>query len=146
MSIINAIDRAYQIMEERNWDTIYWCIDLHGVCLESNYKNGDYCFINEDVIFGMREICKRQESKIILWSSAYSEEQIKIIEFLENNGIRVDFFNDNPLESNTQTGCFDKKFYFSVLLDDKAGFDPKHDWSDIVGYFRAKDGKVDVRY
>ena len=30
--------------------------------------------------------------------------------------------------------CFEKKFYFNILLDDKAGFDPETDWSVIKEY------------
>lgn len=135
-SLVRAIDRAYRVMYERGWDTIYWCIDLHGVCLKSNYVNGKYEWINHEALEGMLEISRQPESRIILWSSAHPEEQTKIVEWMESQGVMIDFFNENPLEKNTQTGCFDKKFYFSVLLDDKAGFEPSADWWRIRDYLK----------
>ena len=50
-------------------------------------------------------------------------------------------FNFNPTIENTQTGCFDDKFYFSILLDDKAGFDPDTDWKLIYEYLKRKNNE-----
>lgn len=138
MSIIKAIDSAYKLMEERKWDKIYWAIDLHGVCLESNYTTFSHKWLNLDVVEGLRAISDRPESVIILWSSCHSEEFNKILTFFSDEGIRVKYFNRNPDVANTQSGCFDKKFYFNVLLDDKAGFDPETDWVKIVERMRLK--------
>jgi len=130
--IHTAIARAYQIMDERNWDTIYWAIDLHGVCLKSNYENGGYSFINNAAVQGLQAISARKENKIILWSSCHDHEKKAIIDFMWLHGINVRYFNENPDEKNTKTGCFDQKFYFSVLLDDKAGFNPETDWYAVI--------------
>lgn len=135
--LVDAIDRAYQVMRERNWDTIYWAIDLHGVCLKSNYEQGGYAWINDLVLPGLREIAKRPESRIILWSSAHPEEHEDIVDFFSiRHGIPIHGFNDNRYVGNTKTGCFDEKFYFSVLLDDKAGFDAQDDWWMITQYLK----------
>jgi len=133
-AISNAINRAYNVMEERNWDIIYWAIDLHGVCLRSSYERGNYEWINGKVLKGLKAIVSKKESKIILWSSAHSEEQQAIIEFFETQGIPIHAFNENPEILNTNTGDFSKKFYFSVLLDDKAGFDPDIHWDEVINY------------
>lgn len=137
--IVSAIRRAYKTMRERGWNKIYWAIDLHGVCLRSNYHNGGYEFINPDTVRGLQKIASRPENVLILWSSCHPHEQPAIIQFFADHGIRVDFFNENPLEENTKTGCFDKKFYFSVLLDDKAGFDPNVDWQSIMSYYQFEE-------
>lgn len=137
MSIIKAVDRAYRVMAERNWDTIYWAIDLHGVCLHSNYRSGEYGWINLDALKGLQAISRRPESKIILWSSVYPEEQVHIREFFRKHGVWVDGFNRNPHEGNTVVSDFRDKFYFSVLLDDKAGFDPETDWEKITDYLKG---------
>jgi hypothetical protein len=130
--IAKAINRAYEVMIERKWDTIYWAIDLHGVCLKSNYENGGYEFINAAAREGLRTIASLPESKIILWSSCHDHEKPAIIDFMAENGINVHYFNENPDEKNTKTGCFDQKFYFSILLDDKAGFDPDVHWDELI--------------
>lgn len=134
MSIIRAVERAYKVMRDRNWDTIYWAVDLHGVCLKSNYENGGYEFINEDALKTLRLISSLPESKIILWSSVHDFEKHAIWDFFEKNGIKINGFNCNAYEKNTKTGCFNEKFYFSVLLDDKAGFDPETDWWEIYKF------------
>ncbi len=138
MSIIKAIERAYQIKEERNWDTIYWAIDLHGTCLKSNYVSGEYEWINEDAKQCLHLISGFFESRIILWSSCYFEETFNIEDWFEKQGIYISYFNQNPNIENTKIGCFDEKFYFSVLLDDKAGFDPDTDWKLIYEYLKKK--------
>lgn len=125
-------------MSERKWDTIYWAIDLHGVCLKSNYESGGYEWINEDVPRVLKAIHDRDENRIILWSSVYSDEKSDIIGFFNQYGIDVFDFNSNGGEPNTRVSCFEEKFYFSVLLDDKAGFDPETDWKAIEEYLKTK--------
>lgn len=134
MSIVKAVRRAYEVKKERGWDKVYWAIDLHGVCLKSNYKSGDYKWINSFAYYGLRAISERPESRIILWSSVYDWEKPEIIKFFNQHGIRVDGFNENPLEYSTKVSDFTSKFYFSILLDDKAGFDPEVDWLKIESY------------
>jgi hypothetical protein len=129
--ISKAIQRAYAIARERKWDTIYWAIDLHGVCMKSNYTTGAHEFISQEAVDVLRMISARPESKIILWSSVHDDQKVPIINEFEDRGIMVHHFNRNPFERNTATGCFDEKFYFSVLLDDKAGFDPDTDWAEV---------------
>jgi len=136
-SISKAVHRAYKVMEERNWDTIYWCIDLHGVCLKSNYKQGGYKWINKSALSALKTISNRKESKIILWSSVFNEEKAAIVKFFKEQGISVYGFNSNPFEANTKVSDFSQKFYFSILLDDKAGFDPEVDWSIIETYLKG---------
>ena len=138
MSIIKSIERAYSLLQERNWDTIYWAIDLHGTCIKSNYISEEYEWINDDVKQCLQLISNLKESHIILWSSCFTNEKFKILDFFGKNNIWIDDFNRNLRISNTETGCFDEKFYFSVLLDDKAGFDPDTDWKLIYEYLKNK--------
>lgn len=132
--IIKAIERAYAVMRERNWDTVYWAIDLHGVCFPSTYEQGGYKFVNADAKEALQRISARPESRIILWSSCHPNEQADIMAFFAEEGVAVSYFNENPEVSNTRTGDFTKKFYFSVLLDDKAGFDPAVDWAHVAAF------------
>ena len=138
MSIIKAIDNAYLKMNLRNWDTIYWAVDLHGVCLKSNYKNNRYEWINEQAKEALQLISRLPESNIILWSSVHHFEITQISVFFAKNNIQVAGFNQNLYEENTEVSCFDEKFYFSVLLDDKAGFDPDTDWQLIIDNLKGK--------
>lgn len=138
MSIVRAVAKAYAVMQARNWDTVYWAVDLHGVCLKSNYKTDSYEWINEASLRALKVIASLPESRIILWSSVHPEEMSNIIEFFREQGIVVHDFNKNIREKSNDVSCFDKKFYFSVLLDDKAGFDPDTDWDAIAYYLQTK--------
>jgi hypothetical protein len=137
--ITKAIERAYRTARERNWDKVYWAIDLHGVCFPNNYTQNVYEFINEKAIEGLQAISNRKESIIILWSSAWGDQQQPIVDFFDKHDILVNYFNENPLVQSTYTGCFAKKFYFSILLDDKAGFDPSTDWQVIIDHMKNQE-------
>ena len=130
--IQKAIVKAYKQLQERSWDKIYWAIDLHDTCIKSNYKSGEYEWVNEDVVECLKYIQSLKESKIIIWSSAYPSEMHSVSEFFDESGIIPNFFNQNPYVKNTETGCFNDKFYFSILIDDKAGFDPDTDWKVVL--------------
>ncbi len=133
--IIKAIQRAYLTAAERNWNSIYWAIDLHGVCFPYSYGRGSYKFLGPHVVRGLQTISSRPESKIILWSACHEDEQPDIIKHFVDHGINVHYFNENPEIPNTHTGNFDDKFYFSIVLDDKAGFNPDEDWDNIIWHF-----------
>jgi hypothetical protein len=129
--ITRAIKRAYNIMRERNWDTIYYCVDIHDTIFKSNYDEHSMEFMP-----GAREALKYisslPESKIILWSSVSNIDKEKYINVLNTNDINVNYFNYNPEVESSTVGDFSEKFYFSVLIDDKAGFQADPDWEFIV--------------
>ena len=129
--IHNAIARAYQTMKDRNWETIYWAIDLHGTCLKSNYQSYNFKFVNQDCIDTLKYLRSLPETKIIIWSSCYEKDYELVKQLFDEHGITIDFFNENPLVQSTRTGNFVDKFYFSILLDDKAGFSPETDWHNV---------------
>lgn len=128
MSIQKGISRAYNVAMERNHEMIFWCVDLHGTVLESNYSSDEFNFINEAVtVPALQAISALPETRIILWSGISDADRDKVIELFAANNIRVDWVNENPAVPSSGTGHFDKKFYFSILVDDKAGFCPS-DW------------------
>ena len=99
--------------------------------------------VNDECIEALQYISSLPETKIIIWSSAFEDDVKRVFELFEQHNITPHFFNENPLVENTSTGNFDKKFYFSLLLDDKAGFDPDVDWRMVkmfVNQERVKHG------
>lgn len=142
MSIIKAIDIAHRKAEDRGWDRIYFAIDVHDTILKANYDNGGYSFINDSARYAMQMLSRRSDIRIILWSSMYSYEMNSLIAWLASNDIHIDFANENPDEPDTTYACFARKFYFSVLIDDKAGFDPSCDWDQIIQYYKLRDRHV----
>lgn len=126
-----AIDRAYRVAKERGWDRIYWALDLHGTCIESNYIGGEYDWITPECGQVLRQLDEFPETFLIAWSSLYPSDKRGIDQFFAINGVELYAINKNPLEQNTKTGCFDEKFYMSIIVDDKAGFCPS-EWPSVL--------------
>lgn len=131
MSIQKAINRAYRVAQERKYNAIYWALDLHGTCIESNYKQGNYSWLNEHCAEALRYLSEQEETHLIIWSSLHQNEIPNVVSFFVDHGIKVAAVNSNPMEASTTSGCFDQKFYMSIIVDDKAGFDPD-EWPDVV--------------
>jgi hypothetical protein len=138
MSVIKAIDRAYDIARKRKWDTVYWAIDLHGVCLKSTYQDGVHEFYSKEAIAALQLISSLPETKIIIWTSSHSSQYDQIRALFAARDINVHYINENPEVPSTSLSSFNSKFYFSVLLDDKAGFDQDTDWEHIIEWFSTK--------
>lgn len=142
MSILKAIDRAYRVSQERGWDRIYWSLDLHGTVLHGNYQQNTYEWISPEIPGLLRKLSEFDETHFILWSSLHPDEIPNVLNFFREAGISVFSVNCNPLEGNTKTGFFDAKFYTSIIVDDKAGFDPA-DWDQVyrgVLHYRERYG------
>lgn len=133
--IVKAINHAYKTAKARNWDTIYWAIDLHGVCLRSTYKSGAHEFYSQEAIDALKLISSFPENKIIIWTSTHTAQYNQIRALFAARDIRIDYINENPEVPSTEISSFNSKFYFSVLLDDKAGFDQDEDWRHILTWF-----------
>lgn len=144
--LYKTVVNAYQKAAMRGWDRIYWAIDIHDTLYPSTYQKDEAKTLKP--FFGARTLINNligyKENVIILWSSLldggkgpnatndfqpYFDDLFGDYEKAELRD-RV-FFNENPLEKDTEYACFAKKFYFNVLLDDKAGFDPEIDFYAI---------------
>ena len=123
------IQRAFQQKQERKWDTLYWCVDLHGVIIEGKYNlNNEGAQIYPGAIEVLSFLTKRPDQKLILWTSSHAESVKNVLFWLASSGIRFDYINENPECPNTVLCDFHQKFYFNILLDDKAGFEGNKDW------------------
>ena len=136
------IDDMYVKKAERGWDTLYWLIDVHDTIIKSTYSVDDkftdtypYCFA------ALRHLAQRKDTKLILWTSSHKKYVKAFMKELKEYEIDFKYFNSNPECKNTETGDFRKKFYFNVILDDKAGFEPEKDWGEIlINMRRIPDG------
>lgn len=122
--ILNAIQRAYAQLEQRRYDYIYIALDIHGTCADSDYHNTVSQSLYPAAVDALRVISNLPEVKIILYSCCHPDSYEPYMKIFADHGIKVAYFNSNPEIENTKTGCFDSKFYFSLMFDDKAGFDP----------------------
>lgn len=146
MSIIKAIQKNhFDAKVKRGWDKTYWAIDIHGTILEPNYEANNI----PDKFYSyampcLQELSNRDDVCLILYTCSHPHEIAEYIELFRKNWINFDYINENP-EIKTEEqgyGCYDKKFYFNVLFEDKAGFDPEKDWEEIFNFLKNKDNGV----
>jgi len=143
MNLFN-IKRAYDDMIPRGWDTIYICIDVHDVILEGKYNRHNVgAQYMPNALEVLRQWTKRPEVRLILWSCSYDDATKDVLAGLADQGVKFDYINENPECPDTEMCNFSKKFYFNVLLDDKAGFEGATDWHLIEKELK-KIGKWDL--
>jgi len=128
MNIFN-IERTFKLKAERNWKTIYFAIDAHGTLIKPTYN--EVIEFYPDAIEVVKWLNEKSDIVVILWTASYPTEIAKFLEESFRKGIRFDFVNSNPLEQNSRLGCFTRKFYANVILDDKCGFEGETDWTEI---------------
>jgi hypothetical protein len=135
MNIIKAIQIAQKKQKERKYQYLYWCIDIHGVILTPTYELNNigatyypYCLKT------LKILSDSPDQKIILWSSSHSNQLESVRRNLEDKGVDIDFINSNPDYTISEICDFSQKFYFDILLDDKAGFEAESDWEEIYNY------------
>jgi len=135
MSVVNQIQRTFDVSFKKEWYFTYWAFDIHGTILVPSYD------LNEDTMQfyphakeALQKISKRDDIKMILWTCSYPHEIQKYIRFFAKNGIQFEHVNENPgISSNMGNfGYYEEKFYFNVLFEDKAGFDPLRDWKPVL--------------
>ena len=128
MNIFN-IERAFKDKIRRNWDTLFVCVDVHDVILEGKYNlmNTGASYM-PNALRVLQQFSKRNDIKLIMWTSSHAEPTNAIHEELKSNDIHFDFLNGNPACPTTDLCNFNQKFYFNILLDDKAGFEGATDW------------------
>lgn len=70
---------------------------------------------------------------MIIYTCSYPHEIKKYKEFFAKHDIIFDHVNENPgISSNMGNfGYYEQKFYFNVLFEDKAGFDPETEWKEV---------------
>ena len=131
-ALINAIRKTYALKEQRRWDRIYWCIDLHDVIIEGKYNKynegrelAPFC---ADVFQILRS---HDENCTILWTSSHGGPIMDMRNWLSDRGVTFDYINANPECADNELCAFDRKFYFNICLEDKAGFSWREDWKDI---------------
>jgi hypothetical protein len=129
---------TYEQKKLKNWSRLYWAIDLHDTIIEGKYNK-----FNEGALIFPRAkevldyLYKSDVHRTILWTSSYDAP---VQDILKRFDLKFHYFNENPECPNSELCDFGKKFYFNMLLDDKAGFDGNVDWITIESSLRVLDG------
>lgn len=128
MALSDAIINAYKYNKKVGRKKIYWTIDIHDTIAHSNYAD-EMPHVIPEAIEALKILQAYPETVLILFSSSYHHNQY--IEHFMKHGVYFKYFNENPEVCDTATGDFSKKFYYNVLLDDKAGF-VQDDWNEVL--------------
>jgi hypothetical protein len=129
------IKKTFDVAKRRNWDKTFWAIDIHETMIIPNYKKDDipktwYPYALEV----MQILSKRKDVCLILFTCSHPHEIELYLKYFNDNGVNFEHVNSNPevLTDTQGYGNYDDKFYFNLLLDDKAGFDANNDWEIIL--------------
>ncbi len=130
--ITHTISNCIANARTKGWDKTYWAFDIHGTILKPTYESGKtstefYPYAKE-----VMQLLSRQRNVVrILYTCSYPQEIEQYLKFFEGHGIRLDYVNDNPEVCAGAYGHYQDKFYFNVLFEDKAGFNPLTDWKEV---------------
>jgi hypothetical protein len=127
-----AIHKAFAIAKTRNWEKIFVAVDIHDTAVVSNYSGNripTMFYPNAKEV--LQYLSERPDVTLIMYTSSHPHEMLKYKGFFEENGVYFKFINENPDCPSTGYGCYDKKFYFNVLIEDKAGFDAEVGWEEV---------------
>ena len=134
--ITKSIVKAFKIANERNWEKIYVAVDIHDTIVVSNYSTSELpteFFPNAKYV--LQYLSKRKDVILILYSSSFPWQMRQYIDFFKSFDIKFKYANCNPEVENKNYGYYNDKFYFNVLIEDKAGFDTDNDWFEVYNAF-----------
>lgn len=139
---MNGVERsflkAFESKKKRGWDTIFIAVDLHDTIVKGSYKKHEK--IKEfypDALEALKMLSDRKDLVLILFTSSYEDYLAPYMIIFKREGINFKYLNENPECPSTDLGDFSKKFYYNIMLDDKAGFDPLTDWKNIQNILLA---------
>ena len=150
--IITWIDKMFRHAFEKQWYETYWAFDVHGVIFKPNHRKDDlhsdwYPWAKET----LQLISKRADIVMILATSSYPNEIEYYLKVFKENNIHFKYVNENPEidSSKGNFGDYSKKYYFNVMFEDKAGFDPEHEWKfvyDLMTVYELTGNKPDPKW
>lgn len=127
--IDKAIKNCLRNATEKGWNKTFWAFDLHGTILKPNFTPGTIS--NEfypEAKEVMQIVSKRKDISTILFTCSYPDEIVQYLDFFRQHDICFDYINENPEVVDGSYGYYQKKFYYNILFEDKAGFDANTDW------------------
>jgi hypothetical protein len=137
--ILKSLQKAYDGAIKKGWNKIYIAVDIHDTIVVGNYKLDE---LPKNYIGKSKEclqyLTERSDVTLILYTCSHPVEIDKYIEYFKLHGIDFEHVNWNPEVPNNALGCYTDKFYFNILLDDKSGFEPEHEWDIIHDFFSNK--------
>ena len=140
-SILKVLQRQHHKQMERKWYETYWMVDMHGVIIHPDYSHTIAPLVFYPyALASLNILTSRPDIRIILYTCSHEDQINHYVQKLKEQGIKFDYINVNPeIGGKDDFGCYDKKPYFDVYLDDKAGFDPDVEWRNIFNFLTLTD-------
>lgn len=129
--ILETFKRELKKMSSRGWDQIYVMVDIHDTIFKACYREPERLEWLGKSKEALQKLSEDKRFKLILWSSSYDRILEKYLKVFKENKIYFDYVNVNPEVHDDDLGCFQKKPYFNIIIDDKAGFE-ESDWEVIL--------------
>ena len=127
--ITKAFLRALEEKQRRKWNMLYVAVDLHYTIIKG--YTGDNIEVYPYAKEVLQKLSQSPEITLILFTSSYADALTPFFSWCIQNNILFKYLNVNPECQNNKTGDFSQKFYYNVLIDDRAGFTPETDWESI---------------
>ena len=132
-TISQLFDSAFKAKNNKDWEKIFIAIDIHETILEPTWSDK-----RSHVYYPMAKECLQLLSQmpdvcLIQWSSSSPVNNMHYNMEFDTEGVNFQYTNRNPEVPSTSYADFDSKFYVSVILDDKSGFEPS-DWIELYDY------------
>lgn len=136
LTITQLYENALKTKERRGWDRIYIAVDIHETFMFPTYNSSRSESYYPWSIATLKQLSDDPEVILILWTCSSDSHCSEYLEDFKFYRINFNYLNENPEIQNTEYACFDKKMYTSMILDDKAGFDPLVDWQEFYNTLR----------
>ena len=137
--ILIWIQKMFEHAFQKQWYETYWAIDLHGVVIQPNYTKTP-----QEIVYYpfakpvLQLMTARPDIIMFTYTASYPEQLGNYLRQFERDRISFNYINHNPdiSEAKGHFGDFNRKPYFNVLMDDKAGFDPYKEWEPMLQLFQ----------
>jgi hypothetical protein len=127
-----AVNKAFSVARKRGWEYTYWAVDIHETVLVPTYSRVPSVEFYPFAAEVLKDLTERPDVVLIMYTSSKAEDIAWYRDLCASRGIRFDHVNANLAVPSNDYADFSQKFYFNVLLDDKAGFDPYGDWLQVA--------------
>ncbi len=133
--IATAIRTAFERAERQNWWKLYIAVDIHGAIFPSTENKNEQRIFFPGALPALQYLSGRKDVDLMFFTCSHEEEITEVVSLLNRNGVKIAFINQNPEVINDARGDYRFKPYYNILIDDKAGFEPK-EWKDVLEVFR----------
>ena len=138
MSIIKSFSEALKQKDERGWEKLYVLVDIHNTIFKPCYHNEETFDWFPDALEVLQYLTKDTRFDLILWTSSYQDKIKMYLEEFEKHNIKFNMININTEVESDDLGCFEKKTYYNIGIDDKFGFDAMTDWTVIKNWYERE--------